>query len=238
MQAHVGAVVEQFLAAADRLLGQDYQAMLYGSAARGEHVANQSDLNLLLVTKDLSTGALAEQRPLFKALEGHTRTPPLLFTPPEWSTSADVFPIEITDMKLARKVLRGADPVASLMVDQRELRRALERELRGKLLRVRQGYAIFRESPAELTRVAVGSIATVAVLLRVALALADSPVPGPTPDALRKAGGLLGFDAEPLVRIFEHREKAGAVSVTDYSAYLDAVTAAVRFVDQFHVGGQ
>ena len=67
--------------------------------------------------------------------------PPLLISRAEWARASDVFPIEITDMRAGYQVLRGSDPLAAATVSRADLRQALERELRGKLLRLRQGYA-------------------------------------------------------------------------------------------------
>src|SRR5262249_55582623 len=156
------------------------EVVLYGSAARNEHVEGRSDLNLLVVAGALDTDRLQALGGAFEPLEGHTRTPPLLFTAAEWARSADVFPIEIADMQVARIVLRGGDPSAGLEVWRPNRRRALERELGGKLVRLRQAYAIHGGSDAALTRVGVQSSATIAALFRGALVLARDPVPAAT----------------------------------------------------------
>ncbi len=41
------------------------------------------------------------------------------------------------------RVLRGSDPLAGMEVRPADLRAALEREFRGKLMRLRQGYALY-----------------------------------------------------------------------------------------------
>jgi hypothetical protein len=238
MQAHVRRVIDRFL---EKLPvdGPDAAAvLLYGSAARNEHVEGRSDLNLLLVTAALGPQRLAELGQAFEPLAGHTRTPPLLFTAAEWARSADVFPIEITDMQVARIVLRGADPIAGQEVSRPNLRRALERELRGKLVRLRQAYAVHAASDRELTRVGVQSAATIAALFRGALALAKDPVPAATAEMLRRAGTVLHLDPAPILGYFELRTGGDrGLGRTEFARYLDATEAAVRFIDQFHVGG-
>ena len=64
------------------------------------------------------------------------------------------------------------------MVDRADLRHAVERELRGKLLRLRQGYAAAAGDPAALGDLASRSAATIMVLLRALLACSAEPVPG------------------------------------------------------------
>ena len=238
MQAHVRRVIDRFLERLPADRPGEPQVVLYGSAARSEHIEGRSDLNLLVVAGVLDPDRLLLFGRAFEPLEGHTRTPPLLFTAAEWARSADVFPIEIADMQVARIVLRGEDPIAGQEVSRANLRRALERELRGKLVRLRQAYAIHGASDAELTRVGVQSAATIAALLRGALVLARDPVPAATGPMLRRAGTVLHLDPAPLAGYFELRT-AGSRTFgrAEFARYLEATEAAVRFIDQFHVGG-
>lgn len=237
MQSHVERVVRAFLEATDGALGSAYTAVLYGSGARLEHVPDHSDLNLLLIVPSLTPEVLVRLDGSFESLAGRTRTPPLLFSKAEWDCAGDVFPIEITDMQVSRGVLRGADPVADLVVSKADLRRALERELRGKLLRLRQGYALFHSSPTDLGQVGIRSSSTIAVLLRAAIALSGHAPPGETVAALRAAGERMGFDGGAIAKWYEARRGGTAPTVDEFVPYLAAVEAAVQYVDQFHVGG-
>jgi predicted nucleotidyltransferase len=141
MHETVDRVVTPFLAAADAALGAGYSALLYGSAARGDYLAGRSNINLMLVLDDPSPTRLRALAPAFAAWRKTASEPPLLISRAEWARATDVFPIEITDMRAGYRVLRGADPLGGARVQGTDLRQALERELRGKLLRLRQGYA-------------------------------------------------------------------------------------------------
>jgi predicted nucleotidyltransferase len=238
MQAHVRRAVDRFLERLPADPPGDAAVVLYGSAARNEHVEGRSDLNLLVVTGVLDPDRLLEFGRAFEPLEGQTRTPPLLFTVAEWARSADVFPIEIADMQVARIVLRGTDPVAGQEVSRPNLRRALERELRGKLVRLRQAYAIHGEDDKALTRIGVQSAATIAALLRGALVLARDPVPAATGEMLRRAGTVLHLDPAPVASYFALRTAGNrALGRAEFARYLETTEAAVRFIDQFHIGG-
>src|SRR3989442_10849788 len=67
---------------------------------------------------------------------GHTA--PLILSEREWRESADAFPIEYEDMRDAHRLLAGRDPWPGIQVDRGQLRRQLEHELMGKLVRLRQ----------------------------------------------------------------------------------------------------
>jgi hypothetical protein len=162
----------------------------------------------------------------------------LLLERDEWARAEDVFPIEVTDMQLAHQVLRGADPLSGMRVDRADLRRALEQEFRAKLLRLRQAFALQSADPQALGEVASRSVASVAALFRVALALHGRPVPATTPECLAAAGTAMGVTTAPVIALWRARQTTGAsCSATEFEGYLAAVAAAVRVTDQFTPGG-
>jgi hypothetical protein len=239
MHETVDRVVTPFLAAADAALGAGYSAVLYGSAARGDYIAGRSNINLLLVLDDPSSGRLRALAPGFAAWRKSTSEPPLLISRSEWARASDVFPIEITDMRAGYRVLRGADPLSAARVEPADLRQALERELRGKLLRLRQGYAAAAGDEKRLGDLAVGSAGTVLVLLRSLLALVGRPA-APSPTALAaEAAALVGVPAEALTRPVEHRTGRGwRCPASEFEAYMDAVAHAAGYVDLLQLGDQ
>jgi len=238
MQTEVDGALTRLGNAVRDTLGDAGAVVLYGSAARGEHIAGFSDLNVLVIGESLDLARLEALGRAFDPLKPLTRTPPLLWTLAEWARSADVFPIEIVDMQIARRVVVGEDPVAPLTVASADLRPALERELRGKLIRLRQGYAAYGGNPADLGRLAVRTVGTMAVLMRATLVLAGEPAPVATPTVLATAARRMGFAVAPLQRFFELRAAAEPVASSgEFAGYLAAVEAAAHFIDQFHVGG-
>ena len=133
MRDSVARVVDAFLTEVDTALGSSYSAVLYGSAARGDFVPGRSDINLMLVLEQVTPPVLRSLGRAFAGWRKAMREPPLLLSRSEWNRATDAFPIEITDMRLSYQVLRGADPVQGVEVDRTDLRKALEREFRGKL---------------------------------------------------------------------------------------------------------
>lgn len=233
MQKEVARVVQPFLEAADAVLPKGYSALLYGSAARDEFVPGRSDVNLMLVPDHVDPTVMAALSAALQDWELEKQPPPLLLSREELRQGTDVFPIEITDIKVAYQVLRGEDPVAGLAVKPSDLRRALERELRGKQLRLRQAYAAFREKPEMLGPVAQGSIAVILVLFRSVLCLLEQPVPDTSPATVRVASEALGVDGELLGDILKHRaEEDWSMDRERFEQYMTAVAQVVRKVDE------
>ena len=218
-------------------VGEGYSAVLYGSAARGDWIPGRSDVNLMLVVDDPGPAALQKLTPAVKAWHAQGLTSPLVIGRSEWERAADVFPIEITDMKLAYRVLHGADPVGGVVVRPGDLRRALESELRGKLVRLRQAYIRFGELEVTLGGFATSSVPALLVLLRCSNVLLGR-VPGDTPkETIAALAAELGADAEEIVEIASHRrDKEWLCPPATFARYLEAVRRAVDLVDHFQRG--
>jgi len=232
-------IVDPFLARVDTVLGVGYSAVLYGSVARAEYESGVSDVNLMLVVTQLDHPTLRKLAPAFSGWVGNEIPPPLILPRVEWQRASDVFPIEIADMKTGYRVLRGEDPVASLRVRARDLRAALEREFRGKLARLRQGFIPSESRPADLGVLAQHSIGSMVALYRALLSLAKRPVPATRVEVVAAAGALVGFDPAPLVEIVRHRAEGKWRSTPElFEGYLAAVERTVSFVDTFHPGDQ
>ena len=123
-------------AAGARLRG----VVLYGSAARGDYHGETSDFNLLVVLDDLEPATLETLHDPFARWERKRQPIPRVFSPALIADAADVFPIELLDIADHHVVLHGEDPMAGLEVHTDHLRLQCERELREKLMRLREAY--------------------------------------------------------------------------------------------------
>jgi hypothetical protein len=239
MRDAVDRVVGPFLSQADSVLGNGYSAVLYGSAARGDFVPGRSNINLMLITDDLSPARLSGLGGAFAGWRKSGYEPPLVILRSEWARATDVFPIEITDMRWGYEILRGPDPVAGLQVAPADLRHALEREFRGKLLRLRQGYVAAGGAPGSLGLLAERSSGTILVLLRCLLVLLGRSVPSQPMEVAATTAAAMGMDGEPLLNVVRHRgERRWRCPAGEFEGYLDAVARAAAFLDQLQLGDQ
>src|SRR5260370_1834936 len=89
--------------------------MLFGSTARGDFREGHSDLSVVCILHSLSVEELGRLAHVVKWWCIEQKEPaPLFFTRDELKHAADVFAIEILDMKHARRALYGADVVAGI----------------------------------------------------------------------------------------------------------------------------
>ncbi len=239
MHQAVQSTVNDFLASADATLPKGYSAVLYGSAARGDYVAGRSDVNLLVVADSADFPVLRALGSALRTWSKASREPPLLFTRSEWADSTDAFPIEITDMRSHYEVVRGSDPVAPMQVSRAELRQALESELRGKLMRLRQAYATFGNDAGKLTPVARSSVSSILVLLRalVGLERGEGAASDDSERLVGEAARISEFAPDALLALVRHRDqKSWSCGADLFEGYVTSVARAAHHVDQLQTG--
>jgi hypothetical protein len=150
--------------------------LLYGSAARGDYREGVSDLNLLVVLRSTEAATLRRGSALAREWAQAGNPPPLVLGETEWRKSADVFPIEYTDIRDAHLVLHGTDPFAGLRIEWSDLRLQCEHELKSKQIRLREHF-LLAEAGEELGKLLVQSFPTFLTLFRAGLRLAGREVP-------------------------------------------------------------
>jgi predicted nucleotidyltransferase len=239
MAHDVDEVINRLLAELDQAGVGPYAAVLHGSAARGQYLPGWSDINLVLVFQRISPQTLRAMQAPLRWWRDTAGALPLMLTEAEWRRAADAYPLEIAEMRTAYRVVRGDDPLAGLVVRRADLRAALERELRGKLLRLRQGYALFATRPAELSHLVRRSVAAVLFLFRGLAVLAGQEPPRDAAALVALAGRLAGFDPRTLEPIVTHRDDdSWRCSDEVMAGYLGAVETTAHFVDHFQIGDQ
>jgi len=209
--------------------------VLYGSAATGDHIEGKSDYNILIVADRLGLAELdALSKPAVAWAKAGNR-PPLLFTPQQLKASADVFAIELCDMQQSRKILFGEDLLADITVKPEHLRLELERDLKARLLQLRERYLLTRGKSRLVAELLTSSLSTFLVLFRAALRLYQPDVPARKLDALRALAQHVGFDAQAFLTIYELKERRKTrreVSpVSLFELYLKIIEQVVDAVD-------
>jgi len=211
-------------------------AILYGSAATEEFHPGHSDLNVLCIMQSLGRDDLSKLHAAsaWWAKKGHPA--PLFLTLNELHHSADIFAIELLDIKAAHRVLHGEDVIASLHVPMDLHRLHVERELRNNTLRLRQHYVMHPADSRKTLELMTSSISTFAALFRHALiALGEDPPPTKR-GTMDRLGSVLGFDPSPFHTIFDIREgrkRERDVNVqATFDAYLDRVARVAEEIDR------
>jgi hypothetical protein len=207
--------------------------LLYGSAAAGDAVPGRSGANTLAVLKTCGPAELKLLAPALKDWLKAGNPAPVLFSRDQLLTSADTFPIELADMKDFHRVLHGEDVLSAITIKPQELRLAVERELKGKLLRLREAALRAGGDRKVLKEVLAGFVSEMLVLCRAALRLKADKVPAAKLDCARQLAVHAGFDAAAFAEADALRRGEKPAGETDglFDRFIEAAAKLSAAVD-------
>jgi hypothetical protein len=208
--------------------------VLYGSAAAGDYVADHSDVNLLCVLKETSFASLQTLAPAISWWREQKHRIPLVLGMEELRHSADVFSIELLDMRQSYRVLWGEDVLSTLVVPMKLHRVQLEYELREKTILLRQGLLLAVGNASATWELLLRSLPAFATLFRHALLELGEPANLSKREAVQKLASKVGFDPGAFLQLLdirEHKPDPKAPDVNDlcgrYLKAVEQVTAAI-----------
>lgn len=233
-------VLQAFLRELSEAAGPRLKSVvLYGSAARGDFHPKASDLNLIVVLDPLDPATLEAVAPCFRRFTKAGHPVPRLFSPGLIAASADSFPIEFLEIRSSRLVLAGADPFASVEIRRECLRLQCERELKEKLMRLREGYLLCHDNPKELRRLLAESYPAFAALFRGGLHLMRREVPASSAAVMAAFCEAAGLESTPFDEVARLRQGDGTTGDPKriFAGYHDRLTRAAHHVDRLDTGG-
>ena len=124
-----------------KVFGKDLVSLIiYGSAAGGYYVKGKSDINLLVVLTPQAVDRLDDMLDVVKSWRKRRVAIPWVMTKDFIGKSLDCYPIEFLNLQTNHILIHGEDVLAPLQFKPADLRLQIERELKGKLILLRQGY--------------------------------------------------------------------------------------------------
>ncbi len=214
-------------AAADNLKA----VILYGSAATEEFHSKHSDLNILCIVGQSDAGHLEALHGPVEWWIRRGQRPPLVFTLEELQRSADIFTIELLDMKSRHRILYGENVLAEIPVPLHYHSIQVERELRTGWLRLRQAILAAPKKSKVYLELMVSSFSAFTALFRHAhIALGEAPAETKR-EAIDRIAQFAGADPAGFQTILSLRE--GKLSGRDidvekslnqYFVFVEAVT--------------
>jgi hypothetical protein len=164
---------------------------------------------------------------------------PLVMTPDYIQSSLDAFPIEFLDLKLIHRTVYGSDILQDLRIEKPNLRLQCEREIKTKLIHLRQGYLSSLGRKDQLAATLIRSITGSMTLLRAIISLLGEEPPIPRTDVIKTFGGTTKIGTtvfEDLLAL-----KAGTVKPSEqglyalFEQYYHALESTGKIVDNLHV---
>lgn len=210
---------------------------VYGSAARGDYVRGASDVNILIIAPTLPVQALRGAAHGVRQWREHIGLSPIFATPDYLRNSADVFPLEFLDMQDGHVTIFGIDPLTGLQIDLVNLRREVEAELKGKLMRVRSAYIRACAHPQAVADLMRDSLASFRIAFQGMLRLHGEKPPSSREDIMRAVASDYDLDLDALLAVVAlHKGEAPADDIDSlFARYLGCVERLVQAVDTWSV---
>lgn len=192
------AVAEKMTPLLDHLIGAHssniHSIHIVGSAVISDYNEKLSDINSVVVLRDMDLKFVTFLAPLGKKYGKKRIAAPLVMTPEYIKSSLDAFPIEFLDFKLIHKTVYGPDIFNDLEIDKPHLRLQCERELKTKLIHLRQGYISSLGKKQLLAAVLVRSFTGSMALFRAIVSLLGKTPPVLRTDVIAAYGAAAGID--------------------------------------------
>jgi predicted nucleotidyltransferase len=229
-------IFEPFCADFKALYGDDLlSVILYGSCARGEYIPKKSDINFMLL---LSENGITQLGGALKTVQKWRRravATPLFLTHAYIQTSIDTFPIELLNFQSAYRVLLGEDPLSSIVFNHRMLRLQCERELKGKLLHLREQFLETGGNTRCIKNLIARSLPTFFAIFQGVVFLHGKPLQSNRADLLNAMQQMIGLDEALFADLYAVRDDrkrlSGAEALALMQRYIDEVRRLAMAVD-------
>lgn len=144
---------------------------LYGPTALEEASRLPEDVEhpILIVMEELGLESLRKLASPIQKWRGSGHPKPLVFTRERLKHSSESFPVELLDMKEARRVLHGEDSILKLEVRRTHFQQELAANLKTELLALRSSFLENHGDGSALRKTLVDSLSGLRLLLRATL---------------------------------------------------------------------
>jgi predicted nucleotidyltransferase len=188
-----------------RLVADDYRngfgedlvsVILYGSSVTKEYDPKKSDLNFLIVLSEAGIERLHLAHELVAKWRKKQVSTPLFLTKDYMESSLDTFPIEFLNIKRNYQVIAGEDVLEGMSFKRDFVRMQCERELKGKLLLLRQRYVETRGKHKILNELISVSLPTFIFVFKGLLYLLGKEIPETKGETVSTLCTELNLDGE------------------------------------------
>ena len=181
--------------------------ILYGSAACGEYVPGKSDINFIVVLSEEGIDHIDRALGVVAKWKNRNVAVPLFLTEDFVRTSQDVFPIEYLTIQKNHEMVFGKDIFEALAFDRRFVRLQCEREIKGKLLLLREAFLETGGKAKRLRGLVGESLGAIVALFNGLLYLKEKTVPEHKRDVVRQICATYDLDGVLFDRLLDIKDE-------------------------------
>jgi hypothetical protein len=157
-------------------------------------------------------------------------------TPGYVQTSLDAFPVEFLDFKLIHRTVYGADILRDLQIAKPALRIQCEREVKTKLIGLRQGYISSLGKKEDLSSLLIRSVTGSMALFRAIMLLLGSEPPVPRREVIKKFKAATSIETDVFEKLLLIKAKAIKPSEQElralFTGYYSALESIGKTIDE------
>jgi len=207
-----------------------------GTALTDDFDDRNSNINSVIVLKEMDLKFLELLAPLGKNYSKTRVAAPLIMTPHYVQTSLDVFPIEFLNFKLLHSTVFGEDIFRDLIIDRMHLRHQCERELKIKLIGLRQGYISSLGDRKILTEGFVNSITQYIPLFRSIIVLSHKEPPVRHGEVIKTLAEAVHINTDVFAEVLKDKQEKVKLSIeklnTIFEDYYSATEMLGNVIDE------
>lgn len=212
---------------------------IVGSAVTEDFNEKTSDINSIFALKEMDLKFIELIAPLGKRYRKKSIAAPLVMTPEYIKHSLDVFPIEFLDFKLIHETIFGKDILKDIEISRVDLRHQCEREIKSKLIGLRQGYISSEGDRHMLTERFVSSIAGYMPLFRGIIFLMGKERPIRKHEVISELSASTGINTDVFGKILDIKRGKRKLSKdelkTVFEEYYLATEKIGKIIDELQV---
>ncbi len=186
------------------IFGNDLVSIiLYGSAAGRDYRPGRSDINFMMVLTEEGIARLDLAFDMVKKWRKRNVAIPLFLTDGYIETSLDVFPIEYLSFQRSYVVAYGRDVLEGLSFDLELVRLQCEREIKGKLLLLREGFLETSGKSRAVKELVANSIPALIAIFEALLYIKGKEIPTERSQIVMATAETFGLDSALFERLLK-----------------------------------
>ena len=213
--------------------------ILYGSAAGRDYIPGRSDINFMIVLTDEGIKDLERSFDMAKKWKKRNVAVPLFLTESYIETSMDVYPIEYLNFQQRYILVQGKDMLKGLTFKKEFIRLQAEREIKGKLLLLRETYLESMGKKSVLMGIINRSLHTFMAIFNALLYLKDIDIPEDRRSVIANICEAFGLDNGLFIKLLDIREGRMKINEKElnnlFKDYLEEIRRLSKIVDK--IGG-
>ncbi len=212
----------------NKYLGKIHSIHVTGTCITDDFDIKRSDVNSIFVLKEMDLKFLELIAPLGKKYGKNKVAAPLIMTPEYIERSLDVFPIEFLNFKLIHATAFGDDIFKNIEINRMDLRHQCERELKTKLIWLRQGYISSLGNRKILTDDFVNSISGYIPLFRGIIVLLGKEPPVRQVEVITALAEASGISTDVFAKVLRKKHEKIKLSIEELNTIFEDYYAAIE----------